>query len=394
MLCALFKAYLVLGTARGHLNKFDVVAIIHLADLKVEVAEDCRGEYRYLEAVHQLIGIGLQCHTALYSWKVIFESENHLYELIFSACSAIEEESWKAALQEQSALTVPNGIAPREAFPEISTCVFLDLKPAGPIFGQAGTLAQRLSIQRAATVGTRNNACHVIIRNTHRPTTSQESRDGPAELNRSHSLLTTNRINVLAPKRSERVRLEESLTDVYSKDILPFPGMTGSRSSQLIRASAGTIVRKLSLANMHGPFSRRSLSLSSVPTKQSLEAMTERRKLTELGQASQNNDVQPLHPGLISPRDAVPVIGLEVNNESTSSTSASSFVGIARRNTTRHYRQPIPPEFGVPVGSRTEDEIVEERLDGRKRWSNPFGLLKSFSSDGVRHLLYSSKTAV
>lgn len=44
MLCALFKAYLVLGTPRAHLNKFDVIAIIHLADLKVEVAEDSRGE--------------------------------------------------------------------------------------------------------------------------------------------------------------------------------------------------------------------------------------------------------------------------------------------------------------------------------------------------------------
>ena len=44
MLCALFKAYLVLGIPRPHVNKFDVVAIIHLADLKVEIAEDSRGE--------------------------------------------------------------------------------------------------------------------------------------------------------------------------------------------------------------------------------------------------------------------------------------------------------------------------------------------------------------
>lgn len=44
MLCALFKAYLVLGTPRAHLNQFDVVAIIHLADLKVEIAEDSKGE--------------------------------------------------------------------------------------------------------------------------------------------------------------------------------------------------------------------------------------------------------------------------------------------------------------------------------------------------------------
>jgi hypothetical protein len=35
--------------------------------------------------------------------------------------------------------------------------------------------------------------------------------------------------------------------------------------------------------------------------------------------------------------------------------------------------------------------IVEDKLGGRKRWSNPFGLLKNFSTEGVRHMRYSSK---
>jgi hypothetical protein len=35
--------------------------------------------------------------------------------------------------------------------------------------------------------------------------------------------------------------------------------------------------------------------------------------------------------------------------------------------------------------------IVEDKLGGRKRWSNPFGLLKNFSTEGVWHMRYPSK---
>jgi hypothetical protein len=37
--------------------------------------------------------------------------------------------------------------------------------------------------------------------------------------------------------------------------------MTNSRSGHIIRVSVGFFVRKLSLASMHGPFARRSMSL-------------------------------------------------------------------------------------------------------------------------------------
>lgn len=58
--------------------------------------------------------------------------------------------------------------------------------------------------------------------------------------------MTTHRVTVLAPKRSERVRLEQSLSDVYTRDTLPFPGMCLTRGGgNIIRASAGSLVRKL-----------------------------------------------------------------------------------------------------------------------------------------------------
>jgi hypothetical protein len=39
-----------------------------------------------------------------------------------------------------------------------------------------------------------------------------------------------------------------------------------------------------------------------------------------------------------------------------------------------------------------KQQVVEETLGGRrKRWSNPLGMLKGFSAEGLRNILYSSK---
>lgn len=80
-------------------------------------------------------------------------------------------------------------------------------------------------------------------------------------INRSQSLLTTNaRLPVLAPPRAERIRLEALLADVWSRDILPLPGISNrSRNEHLVRASS--VMRKLSVASLAGPFRKRSGSI-------------------------------------------------------------------------------------------------------------------------------------
>lgn len=78
-------------------------------------------------------------------------------------------------------------------------------------------------------------------------------------INRSQSLLTTHtRIPILAPARSERSRIEGLLSDIWSREILPFPSMTTrSRSEQLVRNSASLMRRKLSKASFTGSFSKK-----------------------------------------------------------------------------------------------------------------------------------------
>jgi len=103
--------------------------------------------------------------------------------------------------------------------------------------------------------------CQVIIKNTN---TFKES-PSSAAINRSQSLLTTNRIPVLAPSRADRIRLEALLSDVWTREILPYPGMTGrARNEHLVRASASSMMRKLSVASITSNFTKRSGSMASL----------------------------------------------------------------------------------------------------------------------------------
>lgn len=79
---------------------------------------------------------------------------------------------------------------------------------------------------------------------------------------------------VLAPPRSERARLEALLTDVWSRETLPFPGMpTRSRSEHLVRTSASSMIRKLSVASITNSFAKRSGSVSRKASKSTNDEM-------------------------------------------------------------------------------------------------------------------------
>jgi hypothetical protein len=87
-----------------------------------------------------------------------------------------------------------------------------------------------------------------------------------ASINRSQSLLaTSHRLPLLAPSRGDRARLEALLSDVWSREVLPFPGMTvRARSEHLMRSSATSVIRKLSVASIASSFTKRSGSITSL----------------------------------------------------------------------------------------------------------------------------------
>lgn len=242
MIILLYKDCLCLATADRVEQMYTIQACIGLDTIKLEEADN---------------GRGLQCHTAPFSFKVVFEVDHQLYEIILTACSSKEETEWRNWL----AGFIPSEMQDHHMEPQFCSSLSLNIKSLGTVFGKPGTIARRLSIHRATTVGPKSPLCQVLLKNTTTLRETSHSNLGPP-INRSQSLLTTNsRVPVLAPSRGERARLEVMLSDVWSRSILPFPGITTrSRSEHLVRSSASTMMRKLSVASITGSFTRRSAS--------------------------------------------------------------------------------------------------------------------------------------
>ncbi|KAI9824694.1 MAG: hypothetical protein M1826_007272 [Phylliscum demangeonii] len=249
MLCILFRSCLVLAMPMDHhCQSFSVVACVDLSSVRLERAES---------------GRGLQCHTALFTWKIVFESDYRLFEIMLSACSGREEDAWTSALLHRSLAESHAGDDMPAKAPNLLSLLALDIKAIGLSFGQPGTLAQRISIQRASTVSAKPAATQVVIKNTHAFKDGPDSHALPsAAVNRSQSLLSTARVPVLAARRADRIRLENALAELWTRDAIPYPGMGARRGEYFIKASASSVMRKLSIASIASTFTKRSTSFA------------------------------------------------------------------------------------------------------------------------------------
>ena len=258
LLCALFRANLVVASFNKATGNFVVLACINMAGVKIVSADNGRGEALSGDVSTVLIRPGMQCHTAPHTFKIIFAAENKLCEMMLSACSATEENVWRQHLHDAAA--VEGGDDESEDLP---SSIGLDVKPLGHVWGQ-GTLARRMSIHRATTVGTGTSMCHVVIKNTSALVNGQEATLSPVQRSASH--LNASRVPTLAPRRQDRVHLEHVLGDVWSHDKLPLPGMGPRKPDGAIKASASSMMRKLSMASLTSNFSKRSASIASHAT--------------------------------------------------------------------------------------------------------------------------------
>ncbi|PNH64059.1 hypothetical protein VD0001_g8964 [Verticillium dahliae] len=285
MVCLLYNDVLCLASAGKADQIYTIEACISLNGIKVEEPDN---------------GRGLQCHTAPFSWKIVFECDSQLYEMVMTACNPREQDEWRGRL-EQSAKECQEQSDPNLLYSSMS----LDIRSLGTVFGKPGTVARRISMHRAMTIGSKTPLCQVILKNT------SDVREAPAlplnpTINRSQSLLSTSayRVPVLAPHRAERARLEALLSDIWSRDVLPFPSMTGrSRSENLVRSSASTMMRKLSVTSITSSFTKRSNSVVSmtklIGEDEAADVLEMRRPVSKLSRVSRSWTEQDgdLHAG-------------------------------------------------------------------------------------------------
>jgi hypothetical protein len=201
---------------------------------------------------------------------MVFQHQQKYFELLMSACSEREEEAWKNQLRLRIAAEARDLAEGRHIAADSLACLVIDVKAQGFAFEAHPGIARRLSIKRAATLGPKTNLRQVIIQNTHAQVSGQHEAEDSVQVMRSKSHMSSSHIHTLAPRRSDRVRLEGLLADVWCGNSLPYPCMTTRRPENAIRASANSVMRKLSMASIASNFSKRSISFSG-PNGQGLE---------------------------------------------------------------------------------------------------------------------------
>ncbi|KAK7608615.1 hypothetical protein IWX49DRAFT_507925 [Phyllosticta citricarpa] len=252
MICMLFRSCLILAQTDKSYSTYNVFAMIALGNGSIERSDN---------------GRGLQCHTAPFTWKLIFESSNRFYEVILSACSAEEEMIWKKTLRSHISAENSDIVEGRSCMQDLFSSLSVELKCLGASFGTPDSLTRKMALRRAATVGPKMHLQQVIIKNTQaqkRPDVTQSTSSLP--VGRSQSTMTSNTLTpTLAPRRGERIRLETVISDVWTKESIPYPGMGTRRAENPIRASANSVMRKLSMASIASNFSsKRSGSYNSL----------------------------------------------------------------------------------------------------------------------------------
>ncbi|KAL9601799.1 MAG: hypothetical protein Q9219_002289 [cf. Caloplaca sp. 3 TL-2023] len=364
-LCILFGAHLVLAIQQPDADRYHVVAIIGLNDIQLEKADN---------------GRGLQCHTASFCWKMVFEAAQQLYEIILCACSSKEEQAWTCAIVQQSERA--SRIKQDEILPmaPVYTILILDAKPLGPIFGLFGSVTRRLAIQRAATVHSKTDGAKVIIRNTTAAKDKDENDLVFSSIGRSKSAMTVNRIPILAPKRSDRSRMESSLSDVWSRDRLPFPGMSTHKGDHPLRASASSMMRRLSRASISSTFSKRSTSTTSCADTKPGASMPD---LQKIGEGDDERD-----PRLDAYQSLQSTPGFSRGQDKDLEGSGrllrtGMVMGMRLSDATYRIADRDAPRYSAQTVRIESTEKGSPRIV-RSRRSIPGGLLKGFSAEGVK----------
>ncbi|KAF2857927.1 Dbl homology domain-containing protein [Piedraia hortae CBS 480.64] len=246
LVCILFKSTLLLACAVEGQQKYSALVGISLDRVDITSCEN---------------GSGLQCSTTPYTWKLEFERGTQVYELLLTACSSVEANVWRENLTECITTQSRNASSGIHGI-QLHSPLVTEMRSIGKNYHKKNFSASCPSVRRAATLSEGVETVQVVIKNT---LTAKEALEYPTTRSQTVSTLTgDSNAQILAPRRADRVRLESLLADVWTKDLLPYPGMT-SKMTDPLRASASNVIRKLSIASFASGFSASKRCVSSGP---------------------------------------------------------------------------------------------------------------------------------
>ncbi|PNS17392.1 Dynamin-binding protein [Sphaceloma murrayae] len=266
VVCALYESCMIVADAKSS-TKYNVLLVAPLATASIEEPDN---------------GKALQCHTTPFTWKLTFESEGSLFEILCAACSKTEFDAWKHQISGRIAVEKVHSNEGHGLSIEVRSPMTHDMRSVGKAYGRPCHFRRRVSVQRAATLGPLTELNQVIIKNTQAIGKDNDSSTTTLSIPRSQSVTAPSHIPVLAPRRSDRIHLEAILLDVWTRESLPFPGLGSKRGEYSMRASAGHVIRKLSMASITSNFSKRSTSYTSISQASSIDdrSLRSRPKVT------------------------------------------------------------------------------------------------------------------
>lgn len=279
------------------------------------------------------------------------------YEFVLSASSAIEERLWKTETLKCSAALVETGRSGGTWDPRKYSLLSLSLVPLDHIQYTASSLTRRSSMDSVA-IARKANVQPVVIKKTHFPHTTEEATNPPpeGEIERPKTTVARGAITVTA-RRAERVRLERLISDAYTRDVLPMPGMVLGRGDIFRR---GSIMRRLSL---HASFAKRSSSVSI--TSNSGRVVPDARSIDY--PSGEEKDLLSTHDGGNDQRRSA-------DADCDSPKTPTSTLG--RQRTIRFRSMPKRTSESSPRSEkRTSQESGSELSPTRKKWPSSIGIL-------------------
>ncbi|KAL4908393.1 hypothetical protein BDW74DRAFT_175078 [Aspergillus multicolor] len=231
MVCVLFKHHFFLAKMNEEYRRLQPLACLFISDVRIDsLANGKGGEY-----------------FCVFSWKLLFQFEDEKYELVLSASSAVEEKQWKTGILKSAAASVelPNAVSSELRG---SCFLVLDVAPEEDVSDVTPQLSRRPSLQTLGTIGmqrVRSNLQPIIIRKTHCPQKHGQTQQVDGELERSKFPPPISEPFTITAKRQDRIRLERAIQQLWTKDLLPYPGM--SLGAGELFFGPGSIMRHLSL---------------------------------------------------------------------------------------------------------------------------------------------------
>lgn len=189
---------------------------------------------------------------------------------MLSAASATEAMRWNTEmLKAASGFTEVSKSTLSEL--RATSLLSLELKPLDGDPSLTPHLTRRPSMNSLNPSWSQPNMQHMIIKKTHSPNQTEEPRPNDSEIERSNACNALPTLTLIA-RRQERIRLERYTRCIYTRHILPYPGMVSAKGDLLLGTES--IIRRLS----YRPGLYRRSSSVNIPPRDSAAVHTRVRK--------------------------------------------------------------------------------------------------------------------